>query len=273
MRGLPRSGAWRSAALGPVIRSKRAGSPGVAAGRGAILWFGLSCGGVGESATQHSVAAETVATTGGTVSATDDASARNPPQLQAPRELTGPGRMDWPVEIVHITSDFGWRIDPVTGRGTRLHGGLDLRGAIGDLVLSVASGSVVFAGHDALLGNHVIIDHGLGVQSYYGHLSDVLVHAGLTVDRGATIGLVGNTGRSAAPHLHLTIKIDGVAVDPLGLIGQPLHNPGALTLRPLDPSAPTANSAAGEEPAEAKADTTAKAGGPAPADVEQEQAR
>lgn len=267
MRGLPRSSGWRSATLGRVTRSRRAGSHGLASGYGVALWFGVSCGGAADRTSQQTVAAQTVApeaaATDGSVSSTDDG---GPPQLQAPPELTGPARLDWPVEIVHITSDFGWRIDPVSGRGTRLHGGLDLRGAIGDLVLSVAEGSIVFAGHDALLGNHVIIDHGLGVQSYYGHLSDVLVHAGLAVDRGATIGLVGNTGRSAAPHLHLTIKVDGVAVDPMGLIGQPLHNPSALTLRPIDPAAAAPSSAAGADPTEAEADATVKAGGPAPAE-------
>ena len=149
--------------------------------------------------------------------------------------------LDWPVEVVHITSSFGWRVDPVSGKGTRLHGGLDLRGAIGDPVLSIADGVVVFAGHDALLGNHVIVRHGgleHELESYYGHLSDVLVHEGLAVNRGAAIGLVGNTGRSAAPHLHLTIKIDDVPIDPLELLGQPPHAPTDLTQRPADPRAP-----------------------------------
>lgn len=159
--------------------------------------------------------------------------------------------MSWPTEIVHITSDFGWRIDPVSGRGTRLHAGVDFRGAIGDPVLAVAQGTVAFAGHDDLLGNHVIIDHATvdhatvdhatvdhatvdtspAVQSFYGHLSDVLVVPGVKIQRGAAIGLVGNTGRSAAPHLHLTIKVDGVAVDPLALIGHPVHSATALAAR------------------------------------------
>ena len=170
--------------------------------------------------------------------------------------------MDWPVEVVHITSSFGWRVDPVSGKGTRLHGGLDLRGAIGDPVLSIADGTVVFAGHDALLGNHVIVQHGgtdldHKVESFYGHLSDVLVHEGLAVSRGAAIGLVGNTGRSAAPHLHLTIKIDDVPIDPLELLGQPPHAPTALTQRPGDPPAPKT---ADERPPEAPAPSAATDG-------------
>jgi murein DD-endopeptidase MepM/ murein hydrolase activator NlpD len=129
---------------------------------------------------------------------------------------------------VHITSYFGWRVDPVSGRGVRLHRGVDLRGRVGDLVLSIADGAVSFVGHDPLLGNIVVIDHGLDVESLYGHLEDVLVHAGLPVQRGAAIGVVGSTGRSEAPHLHLTIKVRGVAIDPLAVLGEPLGNPDAL---------------------------------------------
>lgn len=140
-------------------------------------------------------------------------------------------RFGWPVESPHITSYFGWRTNPITGAGTKLHRGLDLRGSTGDLVLSIGPGVVQFSGHDLLLGNLVIIDHGLGVTSFYGHLSDILVHTGLPVDRGTALGLVGNTGRSEAPHLHLTIKLGTIAVDPLWLLGAPLHDyPGLASL-------------------------------------------
>ncbi len=141
-------------------------------------------------------------------------------------------RLSWPTRPVHITSTFGWRVDPVSGKGTRLHKGIDLRGAIGDLAMSIGDGTVHFAGHDPLLGNLVVVDHDAGLQSWYGHLSAILVHEGLRVDRGAAIGLVGNTGRSAAPHLHLTIKLDGEAIDPLRLLGQPPHAPRGLRLPP-----------------------------------------
>jgi len=137
-------------------------------------------------------------------------------------------RLGWPVQSVHITSSFGWRVDPVSGRGVRMHGGVDFRGAPGDLVLSIGAGEIEFVGHDPFLGNMVIVDHGQGLRSLYGHLSDTLVVAQMPVDRGAAIGLVGNTGRSAAPHLHLTVKLDGRTIDPLDVIGEPLHAPGAL---------------------------------------------
>ena len=144
-------------------------------------------------------------------------------------EFARPGlRFGWPVESAHITSYFGWRINPITGSGTKLHRGLDLRGEIGDLILSIGPGVVRFAGTDPLLGNLVIVDHGLGVTSFYGHMSDILVHVGLPVERGVTLGLVGNTGRSEAPHLHLTVKLGDFAIDPLWLIGAPVHPYSAL---------------------------------------------
>jgi murein DD-endopeptidase MepM/ murein hydrolase activator NlpD len=140
---------------------------------------------------------------------------------------TGP-RTAWPLESVHITSTFGWRTDPVTGQGRRLHRGLDLRASPGTLVLSIAAGRVSFCGHDALMGNLVVVDHGQGIESYYAHLSDVLVHEGLAVDRGSAIGLSGNSGRSQAPHLHLSLRSGGVPVDPLLLLRDPLHGAPAL---------------------------------------------
>ncbi len=144
-------------------------------------------------------------------------------------EFARPGlRFGWPVESVHITSYFGWRTNPITGAGTKLHRGLDLRGETGDLILNIGPGVVAFAGTDPLLGNLVIVEHGLGVTSFYGHMSDILVHTGLPVDRGVALGLVGNTGRSEAPHLHLTVKLGAFAVDPLWLIGAPLHPYPAL---------------------------------------------
>jgi len=146
--------------------------------------------------------------------------------------LLPPERLAWPLESVHITSHFGWRVDPVGGKGMRLHRGVDLRGQVGDLVTAIAGGRVTFVGHDALLGNVVIIDHGMGIESLYGHLQDVLVHHGLAVPRGAAIGMVGNTGRSQATHLHLTVRVHGVAIDPLAVLGHPLHAPEVLGVDP-----------------------------------------
>ncbi|WAS97497.1 M23 family metallopeptidase [Nannocystis punicea] len=199
----------------------------------AVLATVLACGEAEEPATAVEAATEPAA-----------AAADAPAEPPAPRdpfaaegiEAARPGlRFGWPVESPHITSYFGWRTNPMTGIGTKLHRGLDLRGGIGDLILSIGPGVVAFAGPDLLLGNLVIVDHGLGVTSYYGHMHDILVHVGLPVDRGTALGLVGNTGRSEAPHLHLTVKIGALAVDPLWLIGAPLHGyPGLPALAEAD---------------------------------------
>lgn len=199
--------------------------------RSAVLLLCLATGCGGESTTEAPVESEPAPDVGA-------AEAAPPPPLPPPPEdpwgaaglsaLRNGEDLAWPVEAVHVTSSFGWRVDPVDGSATRLHRGTDFRGQVGDLVLSVARGHVTFVGHDPVLGTMVVVDHGLGITSLYGHLSDVLVWPGASLDRGAVLGLVGNTGRSAAPHLHLTIKIDDVAVDPMMVLGQPLHRATAL---------------------------------------------
>ncbi len=149
-------------------------------------------------------------------------------------------RLSWPTVIPHITSTFGWRTNPITGAGSKLHRGLDLRGQTGDPVLSIGDGTIRFAGHDPFLGTCVIVDHGGGLTSWYGHLSDLLVYEGMVVERGAAIGLVGTTGRSQAPHLHLSIKIGETSVDPLLVLGAPAYAYPALLGPPEEaPPAPS----------------------------------
>ena len=149
-------------------------------------------------------------------------------------------RLSWPTVIPHITSTFGWRTNPITGAGSKLHRGLDLRGQTGDPVLTVGDGTIRFAGHDPFLGTCVIVDHGGGLTSWYGHLSDLLVYEGMVVERGAAIGLVGTTGRSQAPHLHLSIKIGETSVDPLLVLGAPAYAYPALLGPPEEaPPAPS----------------------------------
>jgi murein DD-endopeptidase MepM/ murein hydrolase activator NlpD len=160
----------------------------------------------------------------------------------------------------HITSTFGWRSDPLAPSVTRLHRGLDLRAAIGDPVVAIADGDVEFAGHDPLLGLHVVIDHGQGVRSVSAHLSAIAVTAGMGVERGAELGAAGNSGRSEAPHLHLTLTIDGVPVDPLPRIGAPLH--GSTVAAFAQRWAATADTVAGTTPPPSA--TAAAAGAPAP---------
>jgi murein DD-endopeptidase MepM/ murein hydrolase activator NlpD len=94
------------------------------------------------------------------------------------------------------------------------HAGIDLAAATGTPVKATAPGVVRFAGAAAGYGNSVVLDHGTGVESRYGHLDTVGVARGQRVERGQAIGLSGNTGRSTAPHLHYEVIVDGRPVDP-----------------------------------------------------------
>ena len=112
-----------------------------------------------------------------------------------------------------VTSPFGSREDPFLER-MAFHPGVDLRAPRGTPVRSTGAGTVTHAGPDAGYGNMVEIDHGDGVSSRYGHLSQVLVHVGETVATGDVIGRSGSTGRSTGPHLHYEVRLDGHPVDP-----------------------------------------------------------
>ena len=112
-----------------------------------------------------------------------------------------------------ITSPFGLRINPVTGK-PEFHLGVDIANRWGTPVRTPADGRVVKAGYCGLMGRCVEIDHGNGIVTYYGHLSKVLVHTGEQVKRGEIIGLMGSTGRSTGPHLHYSVKFRGKIVNP-----------------------------------------------------------
>ena len=114
---------------------------------------------------------------------------------------------------VEFTSGFGVRSDPFLGRPA-MHTGLDFRAATGDPVRVTANGKVVSAGWSGGYGRMVEVDHGNGLSTRYGHLSQINVKVGETVKIGQVIGEVGSTGRSTGPHLHYETRIDGEAVDP-----------------------------------------------------------
>jgi murein DD-endopeptidase MepM/ murein hydrolase activator NlpD len=97
----------------------------------------------------------------------------------------------------------------------RLHTGQDLGADQGTPVYAVSAGRVVSAGPSGGYGNVVVLQHGGGVQSYYGHLSQIVVPPGAQVKAGQLVGRVGSTGLSTAPHLHLEIRQDGRPVDPV----------------------------------------------------------
>jgi murein DD-endopeptidase MepM/ murein hydrolase activator NlpD len=117
------------------------------------------------------------------------------------------------VGEVEFTSGFGIRSDPFLGRPA-MHTGLDFRAATGDPVRATANGKVVSSGWMGGYGRMVEIDHGNGLSTRYGHLSEIGVKVGDQIKIGQVIGAVGSTGRSTGPHLHYETRIDGEAVDP-----------------------------------------------------------
>lgn len=116
-----------------------------------------------------------------------------------------------------ITSRFGYRISPFTGK-TALHAGLDIAAAPGSPVYAPADGVVVFASYDESYGKLITIDYGYGVTTRFGHLSQIYVQVGQRVNKWDVVGAVGNTGRSTGPHLHYEVRINGTAVDPINYI-------------------------------------------------------
>jgi murein DD-endopeptidase MepM/ murein hydrolase activator NlpD len=115
------------------------------------------------------------------------------------------------------TSGFGSRNDPL-GRGKRKHEGTDMAGALGTPIFSTADGVVVHAGWEDGYGKLVRIRHEFGLETRYGHLSQVRVEVGQKVSRGDQIGDMGNTGRSTGTHLHYEVRVNGTAVNPMTFI-------------------------------------------------------
>ncbi len=112
-----------------------------------------------------------------------------------------------------IVSGFGVRIDPFLGRPA-MHTGLDFRAEVGDPSQATANGTVMAAGWSGGYGKLVEIDHGNGLATRYGHMSEIDVKVGQQIKTGQILGKVGNTGRSTGPHLHYETRIDGEAMDP-----------------------------------------------------------
>lgn len=116
-----------------------------------------------------------------------------------------------------LTSKFGPRRDPFTGVASN-HTGIDMACPTGTPIRAAMSGRVVFAGWSNIFGNYIIINHGNGYQTLYGHMSKTLAKQGEIVDQNTKIGLVGSTGYSTGPHLHFTVYKNGNLVDPLSLL-------------------------------------------------------
>lgn len=112
-----------------------------------------------------------------------------------------------------ITSGFGLRLSPFSG-ARKMHRGLDIAAPTGTPVLAPADGIVRRVGTASDYGKMVVIDHGYGYQTVFGHNSKIFVKVGQRVRRGDTIAAVGNTGRSTGPHLHYEVHLNGVPVNP-----------------------------------------------------------
>jgi murein DD-endopeptidase MepM/ murein hydrolase activator NlpD len=118
----------------------------------------------------------------------------------------------WPARG-WVTSTFGYRISPFTGL-RQMHEGLDIANAVGTPVFATADGIVSKVDRDNGLGRMVYINHGYGIVTKYGHLSETYVHLGKRIKRGDKIAAIGNTGRSTGPHIHYEVVINGVNVNP-----------------------------------------------------------
>ena len=125
-------------------------------------------------------------------------------------------RLVWPLPIsttARVTSRFGRRTDPVSGRQS-FHGGIDLDGETGNPIYAAGEGKVVFSGVRSGYGQLLIIDHGRGLNTYYGHCLRLLKNRGERVDRGMIVALIGSSGRTTGSHLHFETRKHGRPFDP-----------------------------------------------------------
>lgn len=129
----------------------------------------------------------------------------------------GSGAMMWPTDVQLITSEYGWRVHPVFGT-QRYHSGIDIGADYGDSVRAADSGVVVYSDWMGGYGKAVIVDHGNGISTLYGHNSELLVSEGQQVRKGEILSRVGSTGYSTGPHLHFEVRQDGSPVSPMSYL-------------------------------------------------------
>lgn len=132
---------------------------------------------------------------------------------------TGNGKFTWPVpSSSRISSEFGYRTSPISGK-KEFHNGLDIPAAYGSAIVATEAGTVTYAGWMNGYGYTIIIDHGSGITSLYGHNSSLVVSKGQKVSRGQQIAKCGSTGWSTGNHCHFTISKGGAAVNPHNYVG------------------------------------------------------
>ena len=123
--------------------------------------------------------------------------------------------MEWPVSgHTRISSPFGYRIHPIF-KVKKLHTGIDIPAPTGTSIGAAAAGTVVYCDWLGGYGKAIMVDHGGGILTLYGHNSALVVSEGDTVSRGQTIAKAGSTGNSTGPHLHFEVRKNGSYVDPM----------------------------------------------------------
>ena len=143
-------------------------------------------------------------------------------------EVYSTGSFIWPVpSCTYITSRFGPRYHPVTGAYQSTHAGLDIGASYGAQIVAADGGVVTLAGVNGGYGNCVMIDHGNGYYTLYGHMSSIAMSKGQSVSQGDTVGYVGSTGVSTGPHCHFEIRVNGAVTDPAPWFGGLTYSPSA----------------------------------------------
>jgi murein DD-endopeptidase MepM/ murein hydrolase activator NlpD len=133
-----------------------------------------------------------------------------------------------PIEQMSLSSSYGMRVHPITGRVAR-HNGIDIPAPHGTPIYATADGIVGRAQRLGGYGNYVEIEHGNAIQTRYGHMSSFIVQPGQQVKKGEIVGYVGSTGRSTGNHLHYEVRIDGAPVNPLPFVRSDSMAIAALT--------------------------------------------
>jgi murein DD-endopeptidase MepM/ murein hydrolase activator NlpD len=145
----------------------------------------------------------------------EEANKKNDPSYDAGKDNGATGSMMWPCPSCHtITSEFGWRYHPIY-HTQKYHSGVDIGASYGASIVAADGGTIITAGSVSGYGNCVVINHGNGITTLYGHMSSIAVSVGQKVSKGQTIGYVGSTGNSTGPHLHWEVTVNGVRQNPL----------------------------------------------------------
>lgn len=138
--------------------------------------------------------------------------------------LTVAGAFTVPVEYTRVSSDFGYRINPVTNR-YGFHGGLDLAAPEGTPIFAAFTGTVTKVARSDARGNYIVLSHGSGLETMYCHCSEIVAQEGENIRNGEVIAKVGSTGQVTGPHLHWEVHMNGVRFDPAWILG--LHDTDA----------------------------------------------